>query len=87
MSIVIVGGHDRMVSQYKQICRNFKCKAKVFTQMSAEFGKQVGSPDLLFCLRTQCPINGAGSCGGSAGNQNGGGALPHQQPERPCGHS
>ena len=47
MSVVIVGGHDRMVSQYKQICRNFKCKAKVFTQMSAEFGKQVGSPDLL----------------------------------------
>ena len=47
MCVVIVGGHDRMVSQYKQICRNFKCKAKVFTQMSAEFGKQVGSPDLL----------------------------------------
>ena len=47
MSVVIVGGHDRMVSQYKQICRNFKCKAKVFTQMSAEVGNQVGSPDLL----------------------------------------
>ena len=40
MSIVIVGGHDRMVSQYKKICKDFKCKAKVFTQMSA-------SPDLL----------------------------------------
>ena len=38
MSIVIVGGHDRMV---------FHCKAKVFTQMSAGFGKQIGTPDLL----------------------------------------
>ncbi|MBS6518360.1 MAG: DUF2325 domain-containing protein [Clostridium sp.] len=47
MSVVIVGGHDRMICQYKQICRNFKCKAKVFTQMGADFGKQVGSPDLL----------------------------------------
>ena len=35
MSVVIVGGHDRMVSQYKKICKEHKCKAKVFTQMSA----------------------------------------------------
>lgn len=34
MSVVIVGGHDRMVSQYKKICKDFKCKAKVFTQNS-----------------------------------------------------
>ena len=34
MSVVIIGGHDRMVSQYKKICKEFKCKAKVFTQMS-----------------------------------------------------
>lgn len=25
MSVVIVGGHDRMVSQYKKICKDFKC--------------------------------------------------------------
>ena len=35
MSIVIVGGHDRMVCQYKKICKKYNCKAKVFTQMSA----------------------------------------------------
>ena len=35
MSVVIIGGHDRMVCQYKKICRQFNCKAKVFTQMSA----------------------------------------------------
>ena len=31
MSVVIIGGHDRMVEQYKTICREHKCKAKVFT--------------------------------------------------------
>ena len=47
MSIVIIGGHDRMVCQYKKICKQFHCKAKVFTQMSAGLGKQIGSPDLI----------------------------------------
>ena len=27
MSVVIIGGHDRMVCQYKKICRQFNCKA------------------------------------------------------------
>mgnify|MGYP000578537919 CR=1 FL=1 len=39
MSVVIIGGHDRMVSQYKKICKNYNCKAKVFTQMSASLDK------------------------------------------------
>ncbi|MCC8139527.1 MAG: DUF2325 domain-containing protein [Lachnospiraceae bacterium] len=47
MSVVIVGGHDRMVRQYMQICKNYKCKAKVFTQMSASLDKQMGTPDLF----------------------------------------
>lgn len=47
MSVVIVGGHDRMVGQYKKICRSFSCKVKVFTQMRADFAKQIGNPDLL----------------------------------------
>ena len=47
MSIVIVGGHDRMVCQYKKICKNYKCKAKVFTKMSADMDKQMGSPDVF----------------------------------------
>ena len=28
MSVVIVGGHDRMVAQYKKICKSYNCKAK-----------------------------------------------------------
>ena len=47
MSVVIVGGHDRMVSQYKKICKNYNCKAKVFTQMAAGMDKQIGKPDIL----------------------------------------
>ena len=49
MSVVIVGGHDRMVSQYKKICKDFKCKAKVFTQMSANLSGQIGSPEAEKC--------------------------------------
>ena len=33
MSVVIVGGHDRMVRQYKEICEDHQWKAKVFTQI------------------------------------------------------
>ena len=47
MSVVIVGGHDRMVQQYKKICKAYHCKAKVFTQMAAGMDKQIGQPDLL----------------------------------------
>lgn len=66
MSIVIVGGHDRMVSQYKKICKNYKCKAKVFTQMPADMDKQMGSPDLFILFTNtvshkmiKCAVDGA----------------------------
>ena len=35
MSVVIIGGHDRMAGQYEKICKGYQCSAKVFTQMSA----------------------------------------------------
>ncbi len=47
MSVVIIGGHDRMVCQYEKICRGFSCSAKVFTQMSGNLSKQIGQPDLM----------------------------------------
>lgn len=47
MSIVIVGGNERMECQYKQICKAYGCKAKVFTKMPADFKKQIGRPDLV----------------------------------------
>ena len=30
-----------------KICKNYKCKAKIFTQMSASMDKQMGTPDLF----------------------------------------
>ena len=50
MSVVIIGGHDRMVRQYKEICENHKYKAKVFTQMKTGLDKLIGRPDLLILL-------------------------------------
>lgn len=47
MSVVIVGGHDRMCCKYKQICKKYGCKCKVFTQCPANFKNQIGCPDML----------------------------------------
>ena len=47
MSIVIVGGHDRMNCRYKEICKSFGCKCKIFTQCPANFQNQIGSPDVI----------------------------------------
>ena len=45
MSIVIIGGHDRMVRQYETICKKHNCKAKIFTQMPSCLNKKIGNPD------------------------------------------
>lgn len=47
MSVVIIGGHDRMVHQYRKICEEHKCSAKIFTQMPGNLSGQIGTPDLL----------------------------------------
>ena len=47
MSVVIIGGHDRMVRQYKEICENHKYKAKVFTQMKKK-NRLPGSSDPVY---------------------------------------
>lgn len=47
MSVVIIGGHDRMANQYKEICKKYRCKAKVFTQMPSNLKRKIGTPDLL----------------------------------------
>ena len=47
MSIVIVGGHDRMVSQYKEICKKYKCKVKIFTHLPSDFRCKICKADLL----------------------------------------
>ncbi len=32
MSVVIVGGNERMERQYADLCKEYSCKAKVFTK-------------------------------------------------------
>lgn len=45
MSIVLVGGHDRMHDTYKGICSKRGHRVKVYTQLPAKFDKIIGSPD------------------------------------------
>ncbi len=47
MSIVIVGGHDRMHCRYKEICKKYGCKCKVFTQCPGDFKNKIGSPNIM----------------------------------------
>ena len=47
MSVVIVGGNERMAAQYENICREHGCKAKVFTKENGSLKKKMGCPDLL----------------------------------------
>lgn len=49
MSVVIVGGNERMECQYRQICKQFGYKAKVFTKMPADFKKQIAAPIWWYC--------------------------------------
>lgn len=47
MSIVIVGGHDKMECRYKDICKKRGCKCKVFTQCPTDLKSRIGDPDLV----------------------------------------
>ena len=47
MSVVIIGGNERMECQYKAICKQYGYKAKVFTKMPGNFRSQIGRPDLM----------------------------------------
>lgn len=54
MSVVIVGGNDRMASRYNDICKSFNFKSKVFTQMPADFENKLGYPDLMVVFTATC---------------------------------
>lgn len=47
MSVVIIGGNERMVCQYKDICKSHGCEAKVFVNEKGALKKKMGCPDLL----------------------------------------
>ena len=47
MSVVILGGNECMVRQYKDLCKEFQCSAKVISKMTGTLKNRLGSPDLL----------------------------------------
>ena len=46
MSVVIIGGNECMVRNYKVLCEEYNCKAKVFPKQNSSL-KGIGNPDLL----------------------------------------
>ena len=47
MSVVIIGGNECMICQYKKLCKQYNCKAKVFAKFSQAMSGNIGSPDLM----------------------------------------
>jgi hypothetical protein len=54
MSVILIGGNDRMATRYKDICKSYHCKAKVFTQMPSDFENKLGNPDLMVVFTNTC---------------------------------
>jgi len=50
VSVVIVGGHDRMVKQYSDVCRECGCRAKIYTQPAKNLDGLIGNPDLIVLI-------------------------------------
>jgi hypothetical protein len=47
MSIVIIGGNDRMVRKYRDICSEYNHDAKIYTQPKCNLECSIGCPDLI----------------------------------------
>ncbi|CAK7077580.1 DUF2325 domain-containing protein [Tissierella carlieri] len=47
MCIVLVGGHDRMHDDYREIGDKHGYKMKIFTQMPSRFNKNIGEPQAI----------------------------------------
>ena len=45
--LVIIGGHDCMACKYKDLCEQYNCKAKVFTQVPKNLEQKIGCPDMV----------------------------------------
>jgi len=47
MSVVIVGGNERMERRYKDLCESYRCQVKVFTKPRGGLRDKLGTPDLM----------------------------------------
>lgn len=70
MSVVIIGGHDRMVCRYENICKECGCKAKVYTQAGKNLECQIGNPDLIILFTNPVSHKMAGIAKRSAERKN-----------------
>ena len=50
MSVIILGGNECMERQYKDLCKEYKCRAKVFIKPSGSLKNKLGKPDLMICF-------------------------------------
>src|SRR5690349_8277179 len=50
MSVVIIGGNERMACQYEGICKQHGCTAKIFIKNNGPLKKKIGIPDLIILL-------------------------------------
>lgn len=50
MSVVVIGGHERMRKEYQKAGKKFGCKVKVFTYDMPRLDKCIGSPDYVIML-------------------------------------
>lgn len=46
MSVVILGGNECMERQYKELCEEYQCRAKIFVKPAGGLKNKLGSPDL-----------------------------------------
>jgi hypothetical protein len=47
MNVVIIGGRAQMECRYRDICREYGCEAKVYTQPKGNLEYLIGTPDLI----------------------------------------
>ena len=63
MSVVIIGGHDRMVHQYKKVCKNYNCKGNCsgLLFLTHRFFVKTEKIIFLFCLEISMFVDNSGS--------------------------
>ncbi|WP_026893617.1 DUF2325 domain-containing protein [Clostridiisalibacter paucivorans] len=47
MSVVLVGGHERMEKIYKNTGKDYGCRTKVFTKLEKNLHRKIGDPDYI----------------------------------------
>ncbi|WP_101772635.1 DUF2325 domain-containing protein [Peptostreptococcus faecalis] len=50
MSLLVIGGHERMEKDYYKIAKSRGYKTKVYTTMSSQVKNSIGSPDAIVIM-------------------------------------